>query len=89
MLLSPEDAEKLVLAANQGIVQFVMRNGDDQAQAQQPPAQLKDLITAAPAASAPVKVRKAPAPAQPRNVYEIETYRRDQEEYGEILKRAM
>lgn len=74
MLLSPEDAEKLVLAANQGIVQFVMRNGDDQAQAQQPPAQLKDLITAAPAASAPVKVRKAPAPAQPRNVYEIETY---------------
>ena len=74
MLLSPDDSEKLVLAANQGIVQFVMRNGDDQAQAQQPPAQLKDLITAAPAASAPVKVRKAPAPPQPRNVYEIETY---------------
>jgi pilus assembly protein CpaB len=74
MLLSPEDSEKLVLAANQGTVQFIMRNSDDQAQLQQPPAQLKDLITGAAQPTTPVKVKKAPAPAQPRNVYEIETY---------------
>ena len=31
MLLNPEDAQKLVLAANKGTVQFVLRNGTDQA----------------------------------------------------------
>jgi len=75
MLLSPDDSEKLVLAANQGTVQFIMRNSDDQAQLQQPPAALKDLITGTAQPTTPVvKVRKAPAPAQPKNVYEIETY---------------
>jgi len=74
MLLSPEDSEKLVLAANQGTVQFIMRNSDDQAQLQQPPAQLKDLITGTAQPTTPVKVRKAPAPVQTRNVYEVETY---------------
>ena len=73
MLLTPDDSEKLVLAANQGIIQFIMRNGDDQAQAQQPPAQLKDLITGTPTA-APVKVKRPSAPPPPKNVYEIDTY---------------
>ncbi len=36
VLLTPDDAEKLVLAANQGTVQFVLRNGSDQVAARKP-----------------------------------------------------
>ena len=43
MLLRPDDAEKLVLAANQGTVQFVLRNGSDQDQAQRRPVELEEL----------------------------------------------
>ena len=32
LLLAPDDAEKLLLASNQGTVQFVLRNASDQAQ---------------------------------------------------------
>ena len=39
VLLTPDDAEKLVLASNQGTVQFVLRNGSDQVQAQRRPVQ--------------------------------------------------
>jgi pilus assembly protein CpaB len=74
MLLTPDDSEKLVLAANQGVIQFIMRNGEDQAQVQNPPAQLKDLITGTPTAAAPVKVKRPSAPPPPKNVYEIDTY---------------
>src|SRR5271169_198518 len=48
VLLTPDDAQKLVLASNQGTVQFVLRNGSDQLQAQQRPVGLKDLQGAAP-----------------------------------------
>ena len=72
MLLTPEDAEKLVLAANQGTVQFVLRNGSDQIQEQHRPVQLRDLQVAGP--TAPVAVRRAPVPAKAASSYEIETY---------------
>jgi pilus assembly protein CpaB len=71
MLLTPEEAEKLVLASNQGTVQFVLRGGSDQAQEETRPVELKDLQTSRPA---PVAVKKAPAPKQPANFYEVETY---------------
>ncbi len=72
VLLTPDDAEKLVLAANQGTVQFVLRNGSDQEQAQQHAVALKDLQSNAPK-TAPVGVKKA-APSKVANVYEVETY---------------
>lgn len=72
MLLTPDDSEKLVLAANKGTVQFVMRNGTDQAQSTRRPVQLKDLQTLA--AAAPVAVKRAAPAAPPRSYYEVETY---------------
>lgn len=73
MLLNPDDSQKLVLAANKGTVQFVLRNGTDQAQETRRPAQMKDLQTAT-SAPAQVAVKRAPAPPKPPNFYEVETY---------------
>jgi len=71
VLLSPDDAEKLLLASNQGTVQFVLRNASDQAQPVTRPVNLRDLQgTAKPA---PLVVKKA-APAKPPSVYTVDTY---------------
>jgi len=73
MLLTPDDAQKLVLAANKGTVQFVLRNGTDQVQQAHKPVQLKDLPTNNPPAQ--VAVKRAPAPPKPPpSYYEVETY---------------
>jgi len=72
VLLAPDDAEKLVLASNQGTVQFVLRNGSDQVQAQRRPVELKDLKINVPQ-NAPVVAKKA-APPKVASSYEVETY---------------
>ncbi|MFZ0311367.1 MAG: Flp pilus assembly protein CpaB [Candidatus Korobacteraceae bacterium] len=76
LLLTPDDAEKLLLATNQGTVQFVLRNASDQDKVTTRPVNIKDLQTGA--AAAPVVVaRKAAAPqapAKPATIYEVETY---------------
>jgi pilus assembly protein CpaB len=75
MLLTPDDAQKLVLASAQGTVQFVLRNGSDQAQADRRPVQFKDLEISSVPRPAAVAVKKAPPPpTRPRDSYEIETY---------------
>ncbi len=71
VLLTPDDAQKLVLASNQGTVQFVLRNGSDQVQQQRRPVELKDLQGNAPQ-TAPVAMKKAPSKVA--SVYEVETY---------------
>jgi pilus assembly protein CpaB len=72
LLLAPEDAEKLLLASNQGTVQFVLRNASDQVTPDTRPVNLKELQGRA--APPPVVARKA-APAPKRApVYEVETY---------------
>ena len=43
LLLTPDDAEKLALASNQGTIQFVLRNASDQAQMQAPYGQCERL----------------------------------------------
>ena len=72
VLLAPDDAERLVLASNQGTVQFVLRNGSDQVQAQRRPVELKDLKINVPQ-NAPVVAKKA-APPKVASSYEVETY---------------
>ena len=72
VLLSPDDAEKLLLASNQGTVQFVLRNASDQAQPVTRPVNLRDLQgTAKPA---PLVVKKAAPPAKPPSVYTVDQY---------------
>ena len=71
MLLTPNDAEKLVLARNQGTVQFVLRNGSDQDQEARPPVQLKELQSGR---AAPPVAKKAAAPSKPASPFEVETF---------------
>jgi pilus assembly protein CpaB len=73
VLLTPDDAQKLVLASNQGTVQFVLRNASDQVQAQQRPVELKDL-QGTPPQTASVPIKKAAPASKVAGVYEVETY---------------
>lgn len=64
LLLSPEDAEKAVLAAAQGNIHFVLRNGGDHGAADAPPlglGQLTGPVTAKSALRIPLR-HQAPAP---------------------------
>lgn len=74
MLLTPDDAQRLVLATNKGTVQFVMRNGSDQASDAHHPVEMKDLTMLGTPPPTPVAVKRAPAAPKPKSVYEVETY---------------
>ena len=73
LLLNPDDAEKLLLASNQGTVQFVLRNASDDAKPVTKPVSIKDLQSNT-ASSAPVVVRRAAPAPKPPSAYEVETY---------------
>ncbi|HUP04880.1 MAG TPA: Flp pilus assembly protein CpaB [Bryobacteraceae bacterium] len=64
LLVSPEDAEKLILAANQTSVQLVLRNPLDRKEVKTPGVALASLFHGA-SAPAPAKVAAAPAAAPP------------------------
>ena len=73
LLVKPDDAERVDLAATQGIVHFVLRNGVDREQRKPTPVQFSELagIVAKP------QVIAAPAakPAKPeRKPYVVETF---------------
>ncbi len=57
LLLTPEDAQKVVLASTQGTIQFVLRNGADHTQVKATPVQIAQLSGAEPA-TAPVTSRR-------------------------------
>ncbi|MHB1936244.1 MAG: Flp pilus assembly protein CpaB [Acidobacteriaceae bacterium] len=44
VLVTPNDAERVVLASTQGTIHFVLRNGGDQGEIDDPPINLSDLI---------------------------------------------
>ena len=77
LLVTPYDAEKVVLASAQGRVHFVLRNGADHVTSDEPPTQLAAL-----GATAPVKLPPPPAvrhvsAAKPPEPYRIEVMRGD------------
>jgi pilus assembly protein CpaB len=78
LLLSPSDAERAVLASQQGAIHFVLRGGDDQKKATDGPVDLGELVDGH--IYTPVKVKPAakvdsllPKPAHPMVEYVIET----------------
>jgi pilus assembly protein CpaB len=70
VLLNPDDAQKLMLANNEGTVQFVMRNGADVDQVDSRPVDIRQLRGPLPA------MNKAPKSTAPPKVaaYEVETF---------------
>ncbi len=73
LLLTPDQAEKLVLAANQGTVQLALRNGSDQGEEERRPLQLRELqIVAAPVA--PVAGARASTRVPAARGYEVESF---------------
>jgi pilus assembly protein CpaB len=75
LLLSPRDAQKLVLATQQGSVQFVLRNGADQNKPEQKPVLASQLMAdVAPPAPRPHVAAAAPPKApRPPEYYTVET----------------
>ncbi len=63
LLLTPEDSQKLLLASTQGAIQFVLRNGVDQAKASVGPTSLHQLVPQAKAAPPPPEPENADTPA--------------------------
>jgi pilus assembly protein CpaB len=70
LLVKPEDAQKVDLAATQGIVHFVLRNGVDNAEFKGPPALFSELA-GTPPPPPPSAVRRAALVAKP---YQVETF---------------
>ncbi len=79
LLLSPRDAQKLVLATQQGSVQFVLRNGADQNKPEQKPVLASQLMAdvAPPAPRPHVAVAAAPKAVRPPEYYTVETIEGD------------
>ncbi len=77
LLLTPQAAQKLVLASNQGTIQFVLRNGGDQEISVQAPVSVSDLevgYSKKPDVKSEATVAKPAVPRAPRNEYQIETF---------------
>ena len=70
LLVKPEDAERVVLASNQGTVHFVLRNGVDREEFKGPPALLAQL-----SGIEPPPVKEPPKPPEPPVIktYSVET----------------
>jgi pilus assembly protein CpaB len=80
LLLKPEDGEKLVLAASQGQIQFVLRNGADQNTPDTKPVDMTDLMAGVKKPVAPKAIAGAKAVARVEKqkppavvYYEVET----------------
>lgn len=63
LLLSPEDAEKAVLASSQGSIHFVLRNGGDHIEAKTTPLALPELAPVSGAVHEHRSVARATGPA--------------------------
>ncbi|HET6840924.1 MAG TPA: Flp pilus assembly protein CpaB [Candidatus Angelobacter sp.] len=76
-LLTPQDSEKIVLASQEGTVQFVLRNGADNTKATTVPVGISDLVYGEqPKTRLPVirpKLVSVVAKVKPVNFYEVET----------------
>jgi pilus assembly protein CpaB len=85
LLVSPDDAQKLTLASNQGHIQLALRNPLDTRQEELAAARSSSLYKVAPAAAAPpsqprpkrIAVSIAP---QPPPVFTVEVYKGDKKE---------
>lgn len=76
LLLSPQDAQKLALAAQQGTIQFVLRNGADQNQPDTHPvlvSQLVSDVTPTPAKTHLVTPSRSSSAPKSREAYVVET----------------
>jgi pilus assembly protein CpaB len=73
LLLTPEQAERAVLASTQGAIHFVLRNGADTSRSGETPMRLSQLSGQAPAATRSVPRAAAPATAAAPQHHEIET----------------
>jgi pilus assembly protein CpaB len=80
LLVSPQDAEKAVLASTQGTVHFVLRNGSDHGQVNNQPTEISSLgkITSAKAPERVVAKRVVVAAVAPKP-YSVEVLRGDKQ----------
>lgn len=70
LLMSPEDAERVVLASTQGSIHFVLRNGEDKDKVPDAPVRLSQLVSSGPL---PVHNGTPPHVARRTQPYVVET----------------
>jgi pilus assembly protein CpaB len=68
LLVTPEDAEKLALAAQEGRIQLTIRNPRDSSQGNRPPLY---RLEGTPSSRKQIRVRYVPPPAPPEHVIEV------------------
>lgn len=74
LLLAPHDAEKMVLAAQQGSIQFILRNGIDQTQLNAAPVQISEVLDQkAPPVKKQFVARPVPVSIPAKSQYTVET----------------
>ena len=75
LLLTPQDSEKVVLASQQGSIQFVLRNGADKTTSDTRPVLMTELVTGPKKEAAPKRVttKLAPGKQPPHEFYVVET----------------
>ena len=77
LLVTPSDAEKVVLASAQGRVHFVLRNGADHVTSDEPPTQLDALGARVTVKPVHVVMRHVSAPPKAPQPYQVEMIRGD------------
>lgn len=70
LLLTPEDAQKMVLASTQGSIQFVLRNGGDHTRIPALPVQIAQLVGTQPAMPAAAVTPRSRLPMKEPDVVE-------------------
>lgn len=70
LLLTPEDAQKIVLASTQGTIHFVLRNGADRGRVAAVPVRVAEISSGA---RSPDTAPAARAPVTAKHAYEVET----------------
>jgi pilus assembly protein CpaB len=65
LLLTPEDSQKMLLAAAQGSIQFVLRSGVDQQKVDLAPTRIEQLVSSGAPPPPPVVVSARPAAPRP------------------------
>ncbi|GAC1360124.1 MAG: Flp pilus assembly protein CpaB [Acidobacteriaceae bacterium] len=73
LLLTPHDAEKMVLATQQGTIQFILRNGADQTQANTPPVKIAEMLDQKPEPVKKAEFKRTQAVIPVKSQYSVET----------------
>ncbi|HLW52779.1 MAG TPA: Flp pilus assembly protein CpaB [Candidatus Angelobacter sp.] len=84
LLLTPQDAEKIALAGQEGTIHFVLRNGADKTKVTTVPVAMPELITGQKTPPPPVRMVRVAKKEKPPDFYEVETITGDKHDVAKF-----